>query len=60
LGRRERRPIRTKHTHHPVDVARGNAEAVLRIKHDLGLEISRDRSGPTDVRRNSVRQSVGD
>jgi hypothetical protein len=32
----------TKHTHHPVDDARGNAEALLRIKADLGLKISLD------------------
>ena len=31
---------RTKHTHHPVDDARGNAEALLRIKDELGLKIS--------------------
>jgi len=32
----------TKHTHHPVDDARGNAEALLRIKQELGLKISLD------------------
>lgn len=32
----------TKHTHHPVDDARGNAEALLRIKRDHGLKISLD------------------
>jgi DNA polymerase III epsilon subunit-like protein len=32
----------TKHTHHPVDDARGNAEALLRIKTELGLKISLD------------------
>ena len=31
----------TKHTHHPVDDARGNAEALLQMK-DLGLKISWD------------------
>jgi len=30
----------TAHTHHPVDDAKGNAEALLAIKHDLGLKIS--------------------
>ncbi len=29
----------TKHTHHPVDDAIGNAEALLKMKHDLGLNI---------------------
>lgn len=29
----------TKHTHHPVDDARGNAEALLRMKAELGLKI---------------------
>ena len=32
---------RTKHTHHPVDDARGNAEALLEIK-KMGLRISLD------------------
>lgn len=32
----------TAHTHHPVDDARGNAEALLRIKHELGLKIALD------------------
>ena len=31
---------KTKHTHHPVDDARGNAEALLRIKDEHGLRIS--------------------
>jgi DNA polymerase III alpha subunit (gram-positive type) len=31
---------RTAHTHHPVDDARGNAEALLRMKSELGLKIS--------------------
>ncbi len=31
---------KTKHTHHPVDDARGNAEALLRIKEEFGLKIS--------------------
>jgi hypothetical protein len=31
----------TKHTHHPVNDARGNAEALLQMK-DLGLKISWD------------------
>jgi len=31
---------RTKHTHHPVDDARGNAEAMLQMKDVLGLKIS--------------------
>lgn len=31
---------RTKHTHHPVDDARGNAEALLTIIDSLGLKIN--------------------
>ncbi len=31
---------RTKHTHHPVDDAKGNAEALLRMKEDHGLKIN--------------------
>ncbi len=31
---------KTAHTHDPVDDARGNAEALLQIKADLGLKIS--------------------
>ena len=30
---------KTKHTHHPVDDAKGNAEALLTIKKELGLKI---------------------
>lgn len=30
---------RTKHTHHPVDDAKGNAEALLTMKKELGLKI---------------------
>lgn len=30
---------KTKHTHHPVDDARGNAEALLTMKNELGLKI---------------------
>jgi hypothetical protein len=30
---------KTKHTHHPVDDARGNAEALLTMKNKLGLKI---------------------
>src|SRR2546423_13562858 len=30
---------KTKHTHHPVDDARGNAEALLQMK-EMGLKIS--------------------
>jgi hypothetical protein len=30
----------TRHTHHPVDDARGNAEALLRLKKEFGLKIS--------------------
>ena len=30
---------KTRHTHHPVDDAKGNAEALLTIKGDLGLKI---------------------
>ena len=33
---------KTKHTHHPVDDARGNAEALLEMKDTLGLKISLD------------------
>lgn len=29
----------TKHTHHPVDDAKGNAEALLYLKHEMGLKI---------------------
>lgn len=32
---------RTKHTHHPVDDARGNAEALLQMK-EMGLKIAFD------------------
>jgi DNA polymerase III alpha subunit (gram-positive type) len=31
---------KTKHTHHPVDDARGNAEALLAMKEQMGLKIS--------------------
>ncbi len=31
---------KTKHTHHPVDDARGNAEALLQIKEEFRLKIS--------------------
>jgi hypothetical protein len=30
---------KTKHTHHPVDDARGNAEALLIFKKEMGLKI---------------------
>jgi hypothetical protein len=30
---------RTKHTHHPVDDAKGNAEALLTLKNQYGLKI---------------------
>ena len=30
---------KTKHTHHPVDDAKGNAEALLHMKHEMGLKI---------------------
>jgi DNA polymerase III epsilon subunit-like protein len=33
---------KTSHSHHPVDDARGNAEALLHLKDHLGLEISFD------------------
>lgn len=33
---------RTSHTHHPVDDARGNAEALLHMKDSLGLRINWD------------------
>lgn len=31
---------KTKHTHHPVDDARGNAEVLLLMKKEMGLKIS--------------------
>ena len=31
---------KTKHTHHPVDDAMGNAEALLHMKKEMGLKIS--------------------
>jgi hypothetical protein len=31
---------RTQHTHHPVDDARGNAEALLHMKVEMGLKIA--------------------
>jgi DNA polymerase III epsilon subunit-like protein len=33
---------KTAHTHHPVDDARGNAEALLHLKEHLGLKIALD------------------
>ena len=33
---------KTKHTHDPVDDARGNAEALLTMKNELGLKIKLD------------------
>ena len=33
---------KTRHTHHPVDDARGNAEALLAMKETMGLKISFD------------------
>src|SRR5262249_60058120 len=33
---------KTRHTHHPVDDARGNAEALLQMKDSMGLKISFD------------------
>ncbi|MEI8383000.1 MAG: exonuclease domain-containing protein [Planctomycetota bacterium] len=33
---------KTRHTHHPVDDARGNAEALLAMKATMGLKISFD------------------
>ena len=30
---------KTKHTHHPVDDAKGNAEAMLRLKDEFGLKV---------------------
>jgi hypothetical protein len=29
----------TKHTHHPLDDAKGNAEALLTMKEQMGLKI---------------------
>jgi hypothetical protein len=34
---------RTKHTHHPVDDAKGNAEAMLALKEKYGLKITFDK-----------------
>jgi len=31
---------KTIHTHHPVDDAKGNAEALLYMKNEMGLKIS--------------------
>ncbi len=31
---------KTTHTHHPVDDAKGNAEALLTLKRDMGLKIA--------------------
>ncbi len=31
---------KTAHTHHPVDDARGNAEALIRMKLEMGLKLS--------------------
>ena len=31
---------KTKHTHHPVDDAKGNAEALIHMKKEMGLKIS--------------------
>lgn len=33
---------KTKHTHHPVDDAMGNAEALLHMKYEMGLRIPLD------------------
>ena len=33
---------KTRHTHHPVDDARGNAEALLEMKNAMGLKIRLD------------------
>jgi len=33
---------RTAHTHHPVDDARGNAEALLHMKEQMGLKLALD------------------
>lgn len=33
---------KTKHTHHPVDDARGNAETLLQMKEEYGLKIGLD------------------
>lgn len=34
--------VDSAHTHHPVEDARGHAEAVLKMKYDLGLKIRLD------------------
>lgn len=33
---------KTEHTHHPVDDARGNAEAMLRMRDELGIGLTLD------------------
>ena len=33
---------KTRHTHHPVDDARGNAEALLHMKHSMDLKLALD------------------
>lgn len=38
-GKNHKHLRRTKHTHHPVDDAKGNAEALLYMKSVLGLKI---------------------
>lgn len=30
---------KTRHTHHPVDDAKGNAEALLTMKREMGLKV---------------------
>jgi hypothetical protein len=30
---------KTQHTHHPIDEAKGNAEALLTMKYEMGLKI---------------------
>jgi hypothetical protein len=49
---------RTAHTHHPVDDARGNAEALLHMKRELGLKIALDCVGrePNAIRSSRSRE----
>ena len=35
----KRKYRKTKHTHHPVDDAKGNAEALVSFRNELGLKI---------------------
>jgi hypothetical protein len=39
-GGYRKRWTNSRHTHNPLDDAIGNAEALLRMKHEMGLKIS--------------------